>query len=99
MCLWCRLSISSALSAGFSVLTLVMPEKHKSRSKSSSVEATKGYEHIEFVSYNVIRELFQSQERLMKTFVTFLSIAASLTKRIDVLVVKVVDLKASLEFN
>ena len=35
----------------------------------------------------------------MKTFVTFVPIAASLTKRVDVLVVKVVDLKANLEFN
>lgn len=76
-----------------------MPDKHKSRSKSSSVEATKGYQHVEFVSDNVIRELFQSQERLMKTFITFVSIAASLTKRVDVLVVKIVDLKANLEFN
>lgn len=76
-----------------------MPDKYKSRSKSSSVEATKGYQHVEFVSDNVIRELFQSQERLMKTFVTFVSIAASLTKRVDVLVVKVVHLKANLEFN
>ena len=75
-----------------------MPDKHKSRSKSISVEVIKGYEHVEFVS-DVIRELFQSQERLMKTFVTFVSIAPSLTKRVDVLVVKVVDLKASLEFN
>lgn len=92
----CRLSISSGLSADFSELTLVMPDKHKSRSKSSSVEATKGYEDVEFVSHNVILELFQSRQRLLKTFVMFVSIAASLTKRVDVLVVKVVDLKASL---
>ena len=74
-----------------------MPDKHKSRSKSRSAEATKGYEDIELVSGNLIRELFQSQERLLKWFIE--SIAANLTKRIDDLVFQVADLRASLEFS
>ena len=44
-----------------------------------------------------LRELLQSQERLLKAFVE--SFAANLTKRVDDLVSKVADLKASLEFS
>ena len=73
-----------------------MPDKHKSRSKSSSGKATEAYEDVELVSGNLIRELFQSQERLLKSFA---EIAANLNKRIDVLVSQVADLRASLEFS
>ena len=74
-----------------------MPNKNKSSSKLSSAEAVEGCEDVEFASVGVIRELLQSQERLFKNFVE--SIAASLTKRVDVLVDKVADLKTSLEFS
>ena len=49
------------------------------------------------VSENLTRELFQSQERLLKSFVE--SIAANLTKTVDDLVSQVADLRASLEFS
>ena len=73
-----------------------MPNKSKSSSKSSSAEAVEGCEDAEFASVS-IRELLQLQERMFKNFVE--SIAASLTKRVDDLVGKVSDLKASLEFS
>ena len=47
--------------------------------------------------YSRIRELLLSQERMFQNFVE--SIAANLTKRVDDLVTKIADLKASLEFS
>ena len=79
-------------------LSIIMPTKSKSGSKLSSAEAVeKGDEDAEFASVSVIRELLQSQERMFKNFVE--SIAANLTKRVDDLVTKIADLKASLEFS
>ena len=49
------------------------------------------------VSENLTRELFQSQEGLLKSFVE--SIAANLTKRVDDLVSQVADLRARFEFS
>ena len=73
-----------------------MPDKHKYRCKSSSGKATEAYEDVELVSGNLISELFQSQERLLKSFA---EIAGNLNKRIDVLVSQVADLRVSLEFS
>lgn len=70
--------------------------KSKSTSKSSSAESVEGCEDAEFASVS-IRELLKFQECMFKNFVE--SIAPSLTKRIDELVGKVSDLKASLEFS
>ena len=78
-------------------LIIIMPNKSKSSSKSSSTEAVEGCEDVEFASVSVIRELLQSQERMFKNFVE--SVAASLTKRVDDLVTTISELKASLEFS
>ena len=78
-------------------LIIIMPNRSKSSSKSSSTEAVEGCEDVEFASVSVIRELLQSQERMFKNFVE--SVAASLTKRVDDLVTTIAELKASLEFS
>ena len=74
-----------------------MPNKSKSSWKLSSAEAVEGSEDAEFGSVSVIRELLLSQERMFQNFVE--SIAGNLTKRVDDLVTKIADLKASLEFS
>ena len=74
-----------------------MPNKNKSSSKLSSAEAVKVCEDAEFASVSVIQERLQSQERMIKNFVE--SIVANLTKRVDDLVTKIAELKASLEFS
>ena len=78
-------------------LLIIVPNKSKSSSKSTSAEAMEGYEGVEFASVSVIRKLLQSQERMFKNFVE--SVAASLTKRVDDLVTAIADLKTSLEFS
>ena len=78
-------------------LSIIMPNKSKSSWKLSSAEAVEGSEDAEFGSVSVIRELLLSQERMFQNFVE--SIAANLTKRVDDLVTKIADLKASLEFS
>ena len=79
-------------------LVILMPNKSKSSSKSSSAEAVEGCKDVEFALVNgVIRELLQSQERMFKNFVE--SVAVSLTKRVDDLVTTIADLKNSLEFS
>ena len=60
------------------------------------MKAEKVVFEFEFASVS-IRELLQLQERMFKNFVE--SIAASLTKRVDDLVGKISDRKASLEFS
>ena len=78
-------------------LSINMPNKRKSSSKLSSAEAVEGCEDAEFASVSVMRELLQTQERMFQNFVE--SIAVNLTKRVDDLVTKITDLKASLEFS
>ena len=73
---------------------LTMPNKGKSKSKSSSAEVVEEFEDAEFAT---ISKLLQLQERMFKNFVE--SIAANLTKRVDDLVDRVADLKASIEFS